>query len=149
MIRLNIFRLSFFLLLAWICPISAQPLTIELLPSKNPSSLLLRFPGLSLENPDHALLLATASGFDGSALVPFQKSKTPKPRGSYFIFHLILCVSINCLNDNQVSQIPTALCYSASHICPIALMYLCVAFFLYVGMATLATYSVNNFFITS
>ena len=76
MIRLNTFRLSFLLLLAWICPLSAQPITIELLPSKNPSSLLLRFPGLSLENPDHALFLATASGFDGSALVPFQKSTT-------------------------------------------------------------------------
>ena len=76
MIRLNTFRLSFLLLLAWICPLLAQPITIELLPSKTPSSLLLRFPGLSLENPDHALLLATTSGFDGSALVPFQKSTT-------------------------------------------------------------------------
>jgi len=76
MIRLTTFRISFLLVLVWICPLSAQPITIELLPSKNPSSLLLRFPGLSLENPDHALLLATASGFDGSALVPFQKSTT-------------------------------------------------------------------------
>ncbi len=68
MIRLNIFRLSFFLILAWICPISAQPITIELLPSKNPSSLLLRFPGLSLDNPDLALritfLLKTSDTYD-------------------------------------------------------------------------------------
>ena len=76
MLRFKFFLLLTLTLLGRISPVHAQPITIEILPSTNPSSVLLRFPGLSLENPDHALLLATASGFDGSALVPFQKSTT-------------------------------------------------------------------------
>ena len=76
MLRLKSFLFLTLTLLGQISPVLAQPIAIELLPSTNPSTLILRFPGLSLNNPDHALLLATASSFDGSALVPFQKSIT-------------------------------------------------------------------------
>jgi len=76
MLRAKSFSAFFSLLVFWVGSLQAQPLSIELLPSKDPASLLLRFPGLALENPHHTLLVATASGFDGSALVPFQKSTT-------------------------------------------------------------------------
>ena len=68
MLRFKFFILLTLTLLGRISPVHAQPINIELLPSTNPATLTLRFPGLSLENPDHALLLATASSFDLSLI---------------------------------------------------------------------------------